>query len=129
METKTKARKVPPPPESGKAPTALLPTEPFTSKEVDDSDAELETMSEGDSGVKDSTEEELERLVFGDFAGFRDEIRSHVRNTAAFNARDGQSPHVNGVEEEVDAQEQDLERVADADVCTQYLIRSLTASV
>ena len=129
METKTATRMAPPPPESGKAPTALLPTELFTSKELDDSDANLETISEEDSGVKDSTEEELERLVFGDFAGFREKIRSHVRNTAVYEALDGQNPHVNGVEEEVDAQEQDLERVADADVCSQYLIRALAASV
>lgn len=42
----------------------------------DESDDEDQIMSEAESEQKDETELELERLVFGDNAGFRDELKA-----------------------------------------------------
>ena len=48
--------------------------------EYDNSEVESDVESEAE---KDETEEELERLVFGDSAGFRERLKSFPREDAA----------------------------------------------
>lgn len=52
---------------------------------------------------KDATEAELERLVFGDEAGFREGIKSHVQQAASAFATDGdEAPREQTPEDEQD---------------------------
>jgi len=74
-------------------------------EEIFENEDEDEVMSEAESEEKDETELELERLVFGDTAGFKEELKTF--GTSAFP----------GVEEDSDEDEQaQLATLADADV-------------
>lgn len=76
----------------------------FARHNDDDSDA---STSDGDVEMqKDATEEELERLVFGDSAGFRQGIKNFGRGGELV-VRD----------DEQDEEASELDDVADADVC------------
>jgi len=74
-------------------------------EEMFENEDEDEVMSEAESEEKDETELELERLVFGDTAGFKEELKTF--GTGAYS----------GVEAESDGDEQvQLATLADADV-------------
>ena len=85
------------------------------SLEPDNNDAE----SNDDPMDKDAAEEELEKLVFGDDAGFREGLRAHTQQGPTFG---GVERHGSEDEEHQEsAGEDDLEAADDADVCPQYI--------
>jgi U3 small nucleolar RNA-associated protein 18 len=74
-------------------------------EEIFENEDEDEVMSDAESEEKDETELELERLVFGDTAGFKEELKTF--GTGAYP----------GVQEDSDEDEQaQLATLADADV-------------
>lgn len=77
--------------------------------EAESEDDEMEIVSEKEKEVrpKDSEEEELERLVFGDSAGFREDIASFSLGPSAVVGHSSDVP---------DDEEENLENVADQDL-------------
>ena len=75
---------------------------------------DFEGLDSDDRMEKDETELELEKLVFGDAAGFHEGLRSHQED--AFPTK----LDINSEGEDDSAQDEDegLEGVDDADVCT-----------
>jgi len=74
-------------------------------------DEPAEVFPEDVDMEKDDTEEELERLVFGDSIGFREGIKSFAQESALVAGSEEE-------EESPDEEAQDeLQNVADADVC------------
>lgn len=74
-------------------------------------------ISESEQIPKDATEETLERLLFGDAAGFHDALRDRDAGAMEIALRDGASEGGDGGVEEEEAQEEGgLEHVDDADV-------------
>lgn len=63
---------------------------------------------------KDKTEVELEKLLFGDDAGFYKSLQPHGQGSAPLTAPAGQSQHV----EQDRLDQKGLEDIDDADVCT-----------
>lgn len=83
---------------------------------VQDEEPELsedEDMSDVGEPEKDATEEELERLVFGDTVGFRNELKGFKQV-----ARLGEGGDVSDDEEE---EENALAAVDSADVCNEHI--------
>lgn len=79
---------------------------------------ELSNASDSDQEIikKDATELELEKLVFGDDAGFREGLRSYRQDAgiSEFSEEEEEAEvEIGGIGEE-----EDLEGVQDADVCT-----------
>jgi U3 small nucleolar RNA-associated protein 18 len=74
-----------------------------------------------DGSDKDSTEEELERLVFGDSSGFRDGLRSFAQADQI-----GKGKELVLAEEDVEDGQTGLENVDDADVCCIALMPTKT---
>lgn len=64
--------------------------------EYDESDVEFNLESDVE---KDEIEEELEHLVFGDSAGFRENLRSFPQEDAADNAEDHATTGLEGLED------------------------------
>ncbi|KAL9087265.1 MAG: hypothetical protein Q9165_006759 [Trypethelium subeluteriae] len=81
------------------------PTPP--SHEDEDSPSDAESFA-GLDDDKDATEEELERLVFGDSVGFRDEIRNFGQQNLDGEGAEGQ--------EEQDDEQNELARLEDAEL-------------
>lgn len=75
---------------------------------------ELSNASDSDKEIieKDATELELEKLVFGDDAGFREGLRSYRQDAEISESSEEEE------EAEVGIGGEDLEGVQDADVCT-----------
>ncbi|KAG5289372.1 U3 snoRNA associated protein [Histoplasma ohiense] len=84
-------------------------------------------ISESEQIPKDATEERLERLLFGDAAGFHDALRDRDAGAMEIALRDGASEGEDGGVEEEEAQEEGgLEHVDDADL---FFLDSGTAGV
>ena len=103
-------------------------SEPLRSAHVNDSDDDDEKNNDPsehiagdryndyeDSDEKDEVEEELERLVFGDSAGFREGVRNFTAG-----AQQTKGSKQDGLGEEQDRDEGGLEGLADADVGPKY---------
>lgn len=82
-----------------------------------DSDSSFNGFDSDDSSEKDKTELELEKLVFGDEAGFQEGISTYERkyHTAEHDLVVGGE---NSDEYQVEQDQEGLEGVDDADVCT-----------
>lgn len=82
-----------------------------------ESDSSFNGFDSDDSTEKDKTELELEKLVFGDEAGFQEGIRTYERkyHTAEHNLVVGGE---NLDDYQVEHDQEGLEGVDDADVCT-----------
>lgn len=78
-----------------------------------DSDSSFNGFNSDDSMEKDKTELELEKLVFGDEAGFQKGLSTHER-TAEHGLEGGD--HLDDAQVEQD--QEGLEGLDDADVCT-----------
>lgn len=75
----------------------------------------MDEMSEDeDVPGKDEAEETLERLLFGDDEGFHSALKDH-RDHALVRATGGSDEEKEAEDEEVEGQ--DMDGVADADVC------------
>lgn len=86
----------------------------------DDDEIRIESGDEGEDNsltAKDTTEEELERLVFGDEIGFRAGIKSYVQAIHDSISEDEQKKP-KGLGEGQPEEAQDLGTLDDAEVCT-----------
>ena len=98
-------------------PALLRPESDFqTNLQANMSDAMSFSGSDSDDPMeKDETELELEKLVFGDDTGFHERLKSHRQEVGV----QGQSRTAQSKQEEPDGlEEEGLEDVDDADVCT-----------
>lgn len=79
--------------------------------------AQDEDIENHDPMEKDATEAELEKLVFGNDAGFREGIKSHIRETQHFDLdHDDQEEDIERDEGKGESDE-DLEALDDSEVC------------
>jgi hypothetical protein len=101
-----------PPPRLGDLNGASKSTRESTILTDPEPESDADDVSSPDLNAKDVTEEELEKLVFGDDAGFRSALRSHgSRNQEVVLARDDDAEDGSAASEG-----ESLEGVADADV-------------
>lgn len=110
------------------APTALRPNEKVSKRTGHGvgvkpflDDAEGGSASD-DIPDKDETEEQLEKLLFGDDAGFFEGLKSHPTGSQLTHRTKGT---VTGAEDAEDAEDEDLESVADENVCTSHVKTTL----
>lgn len=98
------------------AETAAATQQPAPLTQDDFTDVE-ENLDKDDSMEKDETEVELEKLVFGDDAGFLKGLQSHGHGVSRLDL--GQLEESNDVDTD-DAEDNGLEGIADTDVKIRY---------
>lgn len=84
--------------------------------QLHDSDSSFNGFDSDDSTEKDKTELELEKLVFGDEAGFQEGISTYERKYHTAEHDLVGDEHLDG--DQVEQDQEGLENVDDADVCT-----------
>lgn len=83
-------------------------------------------LDSDDPTEKDETEVELEKLVFGDDAGFHEGLKSYNDNAFPSKLESNAEDQQNAAQ--VSVEEQDLQGVDDADVCTLAMLFALLPS-
>lgn len=72
--------------------------------------------SDNDPMAKDETEERLEKLLFGDTAGFHSALKGHEKPIMGLASRNSPGAE-DGIKDELEAVGEAMDNVDDADVC------------